>query len=79
MTINFCSNPGPLILCSVCLKDSKCSACSKCSCEESKCKLHKCCNSCTFCVFERATTKESVSPSVNSGNGLIKPVKDVFL
>ena len=32
--------------------------CSKCSCEESKCKLYKCCNSCTFCIFERATTKE---------------------
>ena len=30
----------------------------KCSCQEFKCKLHKCCNSCTFYVFERATTKE---------------------
>ena len=44
--------------CTLCLKDSKCSACSKCSCEKSKCKLHKCCNSCTFCVFERAAAKE---------------------
>ena len=26
--------------------------------EESKCKLHKCCKSCTFCAFEWATTKE---------------------
>ena len=33
--------------------------CGKCVCQESKCKLYKCCNSCTFCVFERATTKES--------------------
>ena len=32
--------------------------CGKCVCQESKCKLHKCCNSCTFCVFEWATTKE---------------------
>ena len=55
---SFCSNQGPLQLCSFCLKDSKCSVCLKCSCEEFKCKLHKCCNSCTFCVFERATTKE---------------------
>ena len=44
--------------CSVCLKDNKCSSCLKCSCEEFKCKVHKCCNSCTFWVFERATTKE---------------------
>ena len=44
--------------CLVCLKDSKCSLCLNCFCEESKCKLNKCCNSCTFCVFERATTIE---------------------
>ena len=54
----FCSNPGPLKRCSVCLKDSKCSVCSKCSCEESKCRLHKCCHFHTFFVFEWATTKE---------------------
>ena len=39
--------------------------CFKCFCEESKCKLHKCCNSCTFCVFERATTKERCKSQCN--------------
>ena len=58
MTIKFCSKPIPFVRCSLSLTDSKCSLCLKCSCEETKYKLHKCCNSCIFCIFERATRKE---------------------
>ena len=74
----FCSKQGPFVHCSLCLTDSQCSFCSKCSCKETKCKLHKCCNSCTFCVLSGPPQKKGVSPNVSSENGQIKPVKDVF-
>ena len=74
----FCSKLGPFVHCSLCLTDSRCSLCLKCSCEETKCKLHKCCNSCIFCVFERATTKERCKSQYGSENGPIKPVIDAF-
>ena len=47
ITVQILFKPRPLKYCPVCLKDAKCSVCFKCSCEKSKCTLHKCCNSCT--------------------------------